>query len=170
MLARIGRQGDERMGFMRGPVPGNSLSGCLRLGRHRLDPTEFGRSSAARSQGPAPSSRPLARRCFEPKDESAAIAAAVGASKLVLLTDTNGVLSDKDDAHSTLSELTIAEAHAMLSTGKADRGMIPKLEGALYAIEQGVESVHLINGGTPNSLLVEVFTHSGVGTMIVKGH
>lgn len=101
---------------------------------------------------------------------AAAIAAAVGASKLVLLTDTNGVLSDKDDAHSTLSELTIAEAHAMLSTGKADRGMIPKLEGALYAIEQGVESVHLINGGTPNSLLVEVFTHSGVGTMIVKGH
>ena len=76
MLARIGRQGDERMGFMRGPVPGNSLSGCLRLGRHRLDPTEFGRSSAARSQGPAPSSRPLARRCFEPQDESAAIAAA----------------------------------------------------------------------------------------------
>jgi acetylglutamate kinase len=101
---------------------------------------------------------------------AAAIAAAVGASKLVLLTDTNGVLSEKDDPHSTLSELTISQAHEMLSTGKADRGMIPKLEGALYAIEQGVGSVHLINGGTPNSLLVEVFTHSGVGTMIVKGH
>lgn len=101
---------------------------------------------------------------------AAAIAAAVGASKLVLLTDTNGVLSDKDDAHSTLSELTIVQAHEMLSSGKADRGMIPKLEGALFAIEQGVGSVHLINGGTPNSLLVEVFTHSGVGTMIVKGH
>ncbi len=99
---------------------------------------------------------------------AAAIASAVGASKLILLTDTNGVLSNKDDAHSTISELTVAKAKQMVISGEADRGMIPKLEGALAALGAGVASVHLINGGTQNSLLVEVFTHSGVGTMIVR--
>ena len=99
---------------------------------------------------------------------AAAIAAAVGASKLILLTDTNGVLSNKDDAHSTISELTVAKAKQMVISGEADRGMIPKREGALAALGAGVASVHLINGGTQNSLLVEVFTHSGVGTMIVR--
>jgi len=100
---------------------------------------------------------------------AAAIAAAVGASKLILLTDTNGVLSDKDDQRSTISNLSTIEAHEMIRTGKADRGMIPKLEGALYAIEHGVGSVHLINGGLPNALLIEVFTHAGVGTMMTAG-
>jgi acetylglutamate kinase len=97
---------------------------------------------------------------------AAAIAAAVGASKLILLTDTNGVLGDKDDPHSTLSKLSKADAQELLSSGKADRGMIPKLEGAIYALDQGVGSVHLINGGLPNALLVEVFTHAGIGTMM----
>ena len=99
---------------------------------------------------------------------AAAIAAALGASKLILLTDTNGVLVDKDDPDSTISNLTADEAHEMLSSGKADRGMIPKLEGALHALDQGVGSVHLINGGLPNSLLIEVFTHAGVGTMMTR--
>jgi acetylglutamate kinase len=99
---------------------------------------------------------------------AAAIASSVGASKLILLTDTNGVLSDKDDAHSTISQLTHAEARGMLDSGKADRGMIPKLEGALFALESGVDSVHMINGGVPNALLIEVFTHSGIGTMMTR--
>lgn len=97
---------------------------------------------------------------------AAAIAAAVGASKLILLTDTNGVLSDKDVPTSTISTLTAAEAHTMIDTGRADRGMIPKLEAALHAVGNGVEKVHMINGGTPNALLVEVFTDSGIGTMV----
>ncbi len=99
---------------------------------------------------------------------AAAIAAAVGASKLILLTDTNGVLEDKDNPDSTISNLSAVEAREMLVSGKADRGMIPKLEGALHALDQGVGSVHLINGGLPNSLLIEVFTHAGVGTMMTK--
>lgn len=97
---------------------------------------------------------------------AAAIAAAVGASKLILLTDTNGVLSDKDRANSTISRLTRTEARSMIETGQADRGMIPKLEAALHAVDNGVASVHMINGGTPNGLLVEIFTDSGVGTMV----
>lgn len=100
---------------------------------------------------------------------ASALAAAVGASKLILLTDTNGVLTDKDDPNSTISQLSPGEARDMISTGKADRGMIPKLEAALFAVESGVESVHMINGGTPNALLLEVFTDHGIGTMVVGG-
>jgi acetylglutamate kinase len=100
-------------------------------------------------------------------DEAAgAIAGAVGASKLILLTDTPGVLSDKDDPSSRLGRLSRAEARSMLADGRADRGMIPKLESALSALEAGVQAVHLIDGGAPNSLLVEVFTDSGIGTMM----
>lgn len=97
---------------------------------------------------------------------AAAIAAALRASKLILMTDTNGVLSDKDDAASRISELPATEARAMLADGRADRGMIPKLEAALHAVENGVEAVHMIHGGRPNALLVEVFTDSGIGTML----
>ena len=100
-------------------------------------------------------------------DEAAgAIAGAVGASKLILLTDTPGVLSDKDDPASRLAKLSRVEARAMLDDGRADRGMIPKLRSALGALEAGVEAVHLIDGGASNSLLIETFTDSGIGTMM----
>ncbi|HWD40514.1 MAG TPA: acetylglutamate kinase [Fimbriimonas sp.] len=94
------------------------------------------------------------------------IAAAVGASKLVLLTDTNGVLRDKNDPQSRISRLERSKARQMLEAGEADRGMIPKLESALFALENGVKSVQLINGGIPNALLVEIFTDHGIGTMM----
>jgi acetylglutamate kinase len=97
---------------------------------------------------------------------AAAIAAAVQATKLILLTDTNGVLSDRDDPTSTISNLSAAGARAMIADGRADRGMIPKLEAALFAVENGVANVHMINGGTPNTLLVEIFTDAGIGTMV----
>lgn len=99
---------------------------------------------------------------------ASAIAAAVRAKKLILLTDTDGVLLDKDDASTRLSELTVSEAQAMIASGKADRGMIPKLEACISAIHEGVEEVHLINGGTPNALLIEVFTDAGIGTMVKR--
>lgn len=100
-------------------------------------------------------------------DEAAgAIAGAVGASKLILLTDTPGVLADKNDPRSHLAHLSRTEARLMLQDGRADRGMIPKLESALSALEAGVRSVHLIDGGAPNALLVEVFTDVGSGTMM----
>jgi acetylglutamate kinase len=97
---------------------------------------------------------------------ASAIASAVGATKLILLTDTNGVLEDKEDPDSTISQISPEACKAMLRSGKADRGMIPKLEAAMAALEHGVESVHLINGGLPNALLIEVFTDAGIGTML----
>jgi acetylglutamate kinase len=97
---------------------------------------------------------------------AAAIASSVQAAKLILLTDTNGVLEDKEDPKSTISTLAPSSARKMIEEGKADRGMIPKLEAALHAVESGVRSVHMINGGLENALLIEVFTDTGIGTMM----
>lgn len=99
---------------------------------------------------------------------AAAIAGALGASKLILLTDTDGVLRDKQDPNSTISQLSARAAEAMVREGAADKGMVPKLEAALSALEDGVPNVHLICGGTPNALLIEVFTEAGIGTMVTR--
>lgn len=97
---------------------------------------------------------------------AAAIAVAIDASKLVLMTDTDGVLEDKDRPETRISKLSLAEAQAMVADGRADRGMIPKLEAAIHALDHGVDRVHLINGGTPNALLIEIFTDAGIGSMM----
>lgn len=97
---------------------------------------------------------------------AAAIAAAVGARKLFLLTDTDGVLRDVSDPASLISKLPQEEARAMLASGQATKGMIPKLEAALRALDDGVENVHLVNGAHPNAILIEVFTDQGIGTMM----
>jgi acetylglutamate kinase len=99
---------------------------------------------------------------------AAAIAARLHASKLVLLTDTDGVLQDKNDPATRLSTLDPTAARKMIDTGQADKGMIPKLQAAIDAVEEGVRAVHLINGSTPNALLIEVFTDLGIGTMLVQ--
>jgi acetylglutamate kinase len=97
---------------------------------------------------------------------ASSIAQALSARKLILLTDTNGVLSDPEDSKSTISELSVSNARRLMESGRATRGMIPKLDSAITALEAGVESVHLINGSTPNALLIEIFTDSGIGTMM----
>jgi acetylglutamate kinase len=96
-----------------------------------------------------------------------AIAAAVNASKLILITDTEGVLADKHRPESRISKIERASIAGLITSGIADHGMIPKLESAAFALDNGVKSVHFINGATPNSLLIEVCTDSGVGTMLV---
>jgi len=97
---------------------------------------------------------------------AAAIAGAIGALKLVLLTDTNGVLANRDDHRSTITKLSIDQAEQMIAGKRAEGGMIPKLEAAIAALRDGVQAVHLINGSVANSLLLEIFTDGGVGTMM----
>ncbi len=98
---------------------------------------------------------------------AAAIAQKLGAEKLILLTDTDGVFADRNDPNTRISELSTAAASEMIADGSVDRGMIPKLESAIFAKQGGVGAVHLINGGSPDSLIIEVFTDEGVGTMIL---
>jgi acetylglutamate kinase len=93
-----------------------------------------------------------------------AIAGALSASRLLFLTDVPGVL-DKDKRQ--IPELTVAEAKALIADGTISGGMIPKVETCIEAIERGVEGVVILNGKTPHSVLLELFTEHGAGTLIV---
>ena len=95
-----------------------------------------------------------------------ALAAALGAERLVVLTDVGGLLADVDDPDSVLSELTATELASILADGGTDGGMIPKAEACLAAVRNGVGSAHLLNGTQPHVLLLELFTDAGIGTMI----
>ena len=94
-----------------------------------------------------------------------AIAEALNAEKLVLLTNTPGIL-DADNA--TLSSLNKAEVEALIADGTISEGMLPKVECALDAVSGGVNSVTIVDGRVPHALLLEVFTDSGVGTQILS--
>ena len=94
-----------------------------------------------------------------------AIAGALNAEKLVLLTNTPGIL-DADNA--TLSSLNKAEVEALIANGTISEGMLPKVECALDAVSGGVNSVTIVDGRVPHALLLEVFTDSGVGTQILS--
>jgi acetylglutamate kinase len=97
-----------------------------------------------------------------------AIAAAMKAEKLVLLTDVEGVRADKDDPSTLLSRVTAQEVQTWMTEGRIEGGMIPKLECCLTALEAGVQRVHIIDGRVPHSLLLEIFTDKGVGTMVIR--
>ncbi len=95
------------------------------------------------------------------------IAVALNAAKLILLTDTPGILKNKDDNSSLISQLNISEVHKLIEQGIVDGGMLPKTECCIKAITQGVSAAHIIDGRIPHALLLEVFTNVGIGTMVV---
>ena len=96
---------------------------------------------------------------------AAALAAALGATKLVVLTDVEGLYANYPDPDSIISALTAAELEPMLPSLEA--GMAPKMEACLRAVRGGVGQAHVIDGRVPHSVLLEVFTSEGVGTMVV---
>jgi acetylglutamate kinase len=97
-----------------------------------------------------------------------AVAAALGAQKLVVLSDIPGVLRDVEDAESLIHSLTASEARRLIADGTISSGMIPKIEGCLHTLEQGVKKIHIIDGRLRHSLLLEIYTTSGVGTELVR--
>lgn len=97
---------------------------------------------------------------------AAAVAAQVGADKLVLLTDTPGILRDRRDESSVLSSLDAAECEHLIRAGVIDSGMIPKVQACLDSLRAGVKKTHIIDGRLRHSLLLEIFTDKGVGTEI----
>lgn len=97
---------------------------------------------------------------------AAAIAAALGAKKLMYLTDIEGVRTHKDDPTTLVSRATPAAIEQMILDGTVDGGMIPKLQSCLHALANGVDEVHILDGRIPHVLLVELFTDAGIGTMI----
>jgi acetylglutamate kinase len=95
------------------------------------------------------------------------IAAALGAEKLILLTDTAGILRDYHDPSSIIHELDITQARELIQSGVVSGGMIPKVTCCVRSLAQGVRAAHIIDGRVPHALLLEIFTNSGVGSMIV---
>jgi acetylglutamate kinase len=95
-----------------------------------------------------------------------AIAAALRATKLVFLTDVEGIRSDSKDPATMRPTLSLAEMEGMLQAGLLEGGMIPKARAAAMAIRGGVETVHVLDGRVPHALLLEIFTDKGIGTMV----
>lgn len=96
------------------------------------------------------------------------LAAALKAEKLIILTDVEGIFADPGDKSSLISALKIERAREMISMGKIDGGMIPKVEACIYALGHGVSRTHIIDGRQFHSLLLEVLTDRGIGTMVVE--
>jgi acetylglutamate kinase len=94
------------------------------------------------------------------------LAEALGAEKLVYLTDVEGLYADLDDPDSLLQHLTLAQVEAILAEGKVAAGMVPKLTGIVTALRGGVRRAHILDGRREHALLLELFTDSGVGTMV----
>ena len=95
-----------------------------------------------------------------------AIAGAMGAKRLLLLTDVPGVL---DKNKQLIPELTVEECRSLIADGTITDGMIPKIETCIYALEQGVEAVVILDGQVPHAVLLELFTDHGAGTLIRRG-
>jgi acetylglutamate kinase len=96
------------------------------------------------------------------------VAIALKADKLVYLTDVDGLFEDVNDPDSLISGLTKAETHQLLDSGRLVTGMIPKIRSIANALDAGVPQVHILNGTFPHSLLLEIFTDSGIGTMFTQ--
>lgn len=101
-------------------------------------------------------------------DAACAIAKAVGADKLVFLTDIEGLYRDIEDKSSFISRITASDADVLIGDGIIGGGMLPKLNNCTSAIKNGVNRVHILDGRIPHCLLLEIFTNSGVGTAIVR--
>lgn len=95
------------------------------------------------------------------------IAARLGAEKLILLSDVNGIYLDQSDESTKIDRLSTKEARQLITDGKATGGMIPKLESLISLLSRGVQSAHVVGGTNRNGLLAEVFTDQGTGTMLI---
>jgi len=99
---------------------------------------------------------------------AAYIAGALGAERLIMMTDIAGVLTDKNDPSTLIPNLTVAEAKSLYENGVISGGMIPKVDCCIEAIERGVKKVIIMDGCVPHSILMELLTDEGAGTMVTK--
>jgi acetylglutamate kinase len=95
------------------------------------------------------------------------LAAALGAEKLILMTDTAGILENYHDPSTLITQLDIQQARSLIETGVVGGGMIPKVNCCVRSLAQGVRAAHIIDGRIPHALLLEIFTDAGIGSKIV---
>jgi len=124
------------------------------------------------AQGYVPVIAPIARgedgKAYNLNADTAAgaLATAIGASKLVFLTDVEGLYRDLGDHNSLIPKITPGELTELLESGSISAGMLPKLKACAASVDSGVQSAHILDGRIQHSLLLEVFTPEGIGTMI----
>ena len=153
----IARPKDERLGFV-GEVT-------------RVDPTLI---RSLQNEGYVPVVAPLARgedgRAYNLNADTAAaaLAVALGARKLVYLTDVEGLYRDLGDEDSLIARITVPELQALIEGGTVSAGMLPKLASCIDAIKGGVLRTHILDGRVQHALLLEIFTPEGIGTMITE--
>ena len=94
------------------------------------------------------------------------LAVALGAAKLIMMTDVEGIYQDFADKDSLVKAMTAKDARQLIVDGHVDKGMIPKIEACVTAINGGVLGAHILDGRLPHALLIEIFTDQGIGTMI----
>jgi acetylglutamate kinase len=155
-LIKARPQGDEGIGFV-GEVTATNVRLIEALVRDGYIPVIS--SVAADDQGQAYN--------INADTVAGEIAAALGAEKLILMTDTAGILRDYKDASTLIPKVDIQEARGLIQEGVVSGGMIPKVNCCVRSLAQGVKAAHIIDGRIPHSLLLEVFTDSGIGSMIV---
>lgn len=97
------------------------------------------------------------------------IAGALNAERLIMMTDIAGILEDKDDPSTLIPQITISEAEKLYENGVISGGMIPKVNCCIEALHRGVNNVTIMDGRTPHSILMELLTDEGAGTMVTKG-
>ncbi len=125
-------------------------------------------------QGYVPVVAPLARgedgHVYNVNADTAAgvLAAAIGASKLVFLTDVEGLYRDLGDEDTLMTRITLDDLESLMEGGSVSAGMIPKLEACIDALGAGVERVHILDGRVQHALLLEIFTSEGIGTMVTR--
>ena len=100
---------------------------------------------------------------------AAYIAGALGAERLIMMTDIAGLLMDKDDPSTLIPHITVSEAKKLYEQGVISGGMIPKVDCCIEALERGVDNVVIMDGRIPHSILMELLTDEGAGTMVMKG-
>ena len=100
---------------------------------------------------------------------AARIAGALNAERLIMMTDIAGILKDKDDPSTLIPHITVGEARELYASGVISGGMIPKVDCCIDALEHGVDNVVIMDGRIPHSILMELLTDEGAGTMVMKG-
>ncbi|WAL61334.1 acetylglutamate kinase [Thermocoleostomius sinensis] len=155
-LIKARPQGDEGIGFV-GEVTATNVQLIEALVRDGYIPVIS--SVAADEQGQAYN--------INADTVAGEIAAALGAEKLILMTDTAGILRDYKNPSTLIPKVDIQEARGLIQEGVVSGGMIPKVNCCVRSLAQGVKAAHIIDGRIPHSLLLEVFTDSGIGSMIV---
>ena len=175
----------EEAGGVPAPTPGQRVFSCQKLEIDSAgNPLDLGFVGSITGVSPFEVKAPLSERripvisCIAADDEghpfntnadmaAAHLASSLGARRLVYLCDVPGLLHDPRNPSSLISTLPLGDVDGLKASGVIASGMLPKVDGASHAIREGVRRVHFVDATQPHSLLLEIFTHTGIGTEIV---